>query len=224
MKLIGYIWGEFYGKREIAHGGSIESASAHLSHRLDNGVTIAVVSNTTGLGKASDLCDVIQENILSSRETLTRDISRMVPKGAAGMIAILQRGEKPEYIASGDTSVISKIRSINERTAFLIGSGAKMFTGLLTKIVEEKGTLSLNSKLSDFMREEEFAMFADPEAVKEITLEMLLSNTSGLQYWADDFNNTRAGHSQTQSFIDVNPAMSTFLQHLAIRSIRIAIK
>lgn len=66
-----------------------------------------------------------------------------------------------------------------------------MFTALLAKILEEKKILPLNSKLSDFFREEHFKIFADPEAAKNITLEMLLSHTSGLQYDADCFNNKR---------------------------------
>lgn len=65
MELLNQYGGEFYENREIAHGGSLDYASAHLSHRLDNGVTIAIVSNTSEFKRASTLCDVIQEHILT---------------------------------------------------------------------------------------------------------------------------------------------------------------
>ncbi len=62
--LIEEFGGEFFSEREFSHGGSIESASAHLSHRLENGVTITIVSDKEGLGLASDLAQTIQENLL----------------------------------------------------------------------------------------------------------------------------------------------------------------
>lgn len=64
MRLLESYGGEFYGNRDISHGGSIESASAHLSHRIDNGLTIAVMSDMTGPGQASKLAQAIQEHLL----------------------------------------------------------------------------------------------------------------------------------------------------------------
>lgn len=62
MRLTQSYGGEFYNEREIAHGGSIESSSAYLSNRLDNGLTIAIVSDMNG---ASLLFDTIHHNLLT---------------------------------------------------------------------------------------------------------------------------------------------------------------
>jgi CubicO group peptidase (beta-lactamase class C family) len=64
MRLLDSYGGEFYKNRDISHSGSIESASAHVSHRIDNGLTIAVMSDMTGLGEASKLAQKIQEHLL----------------------------------------------------------------------------------------------------------------------------------------------------------------
>lgn len=50
--------------REFSHGGSIESASAHISHRIDNGLTVSVMSDMTGLERASKLAEMIQQRLL----------------------------------------------------------------------------------------------------------------------------------------------------------------
>ncbi len=65
MKLVESFGGEFYRDREFSHGGSIESASAHLSHRIDNGLTIAVMSDMTGLGRASEVAATIQQHLIT---------------------------------------------------------------------------------------------------------------------------------------------------------------
>lgn len=64
MRLLDSYGGEFYSNRDISHGGSIESSSAHISHRIDNGLTIAVMSDMTGLRQASKLAQTIQEHLL----------------------------------------------------------------------------------------------------------------------------------------------------------------
>jgi hypothetical protein len=64
MRLANTYGGEFYNNREFSHGGSIESASAHISHRIDNGLTVSVMSDMTGLGRASKLAEMIQQRLL----------------------------------------------------------------------------------------------------------------------------------------------------------------
>ena len=64
MRLAHTYGGEFYNNREFSHGGSIESASAHISHRIDNELTIFVMSDMTGLGRASKLVEMIQQRLL----------------------------------------------------------------------------------------------------------------------------------------------------------------
>lgn len=63
MSLLDQYGEEFYANGEISHGGSLESASAHFSHTLKNGLTIAILSNTTGMGKATDLSKLIQAHL-----------------------------------------------------------------------------------------------------------------------------------------------------------------
>jgi len=64
MQLVQSYGGEFYRDREFLHGGAIPSSSAHISHRIDNHLTIAVMSDMAGPGKASILAQTIQERLL----------------------------------------------------------------------------------------------------------------------------------------------------------------
>lgn len=94
-----------------------------------------------------------------------------------------------------EISAQENAKPVDMQTSALIGSGAKMFTALLSKVLCEKGYLSLQNKLSDFLGEEHFQIFENPELAKQITLEMLLSHTSGLQYFSNDNDNSREGQS-----------------------------
>jgi CubicO group peptidase (beta-lactamase class C family) len=137
--------------------------------------------------------------------TLKEELESTMPKGAGAMVTIYEKGKKNTLLL-GQTSAVNVSKNypgpqpVNEQTAALIGSGAKMFTALLCKVLEEKKVLSLKSKLSDFMREEHFQMFEQPELAKEITLEMLLSHTSGLQYFSADDNDARKDQSLDKIF------------------------
>lgn len=117
-----------------------------------------------------------------------------IPKGAGASILVCANGEKPRHLGLGTTSVQGG-HPIDVNTAAVIGSGAKMFTGLVSKVLEGKGILSLQTKLSEVLEERHFAIFQDPKAAKDITLEMLLSHTSGLQFDADIERNDREGMS-----------------------------
>jgi hypothetical protein len=68
MELLELYGGEFYKNREIVHGGSLDSASAYFSYRIDNGLTIAVMELTGldphGQEKAEKLGKVLQEHLL----------------------------------------------------------------------------------------------------------------------------------------------------------------
>lgn len=158
----------------------------------------AITSSSDLQGRLSSLKGVSSSENMPI-DSLKDELSSLVPKGAGAVVAILQAGNEPEFITLGFTSVNSGTPP-NEDTSALIGSGAKMFTALLSKILEEKGIIVLEenkglmqSKLSHFMKEEHFLMFKDPESAKNITLESLLSHTSGLQYFADDNRNSRKG-------------------------------
>jgi len=125
-------------------------------------------------------------------EALRNKMGPTIPLGAGASVLVAANGEKPRHLGLGRTSVVGG-HPININTAAVIGSGAKMFTGILSKVLEQKGILSLQTKFSEVMEERHFAIFQDPVAAEDITLEMLLSHTSGLQFQADTSNNAREG-------------------------------
>ena len=65
MRLLEEFGGEFYlsKEKEIAHMGAIPSSSAYLSTFLDNGFTIAVMSNN-GRTKARQIRNAIVDHML----------------------------------------------------------------------------------------------------------------------------------------------------------------
>lgn len=125
---------------------------------------------------------------------LEKEMKPTVPEGAGASVLVCANGEKPRHLGLGRTSVQGG-HPVDLNTAAVIGSGAKMFTGLTSKVLENQGILSLQTKLCDVMEERHFAIFQDPEAAKDITLEMLLSHTSGLQFHAEISRNEREGMS-----------------------------
>lgn len=125
---------------------------------------------------------------------LEKRMKSTIPEGAGASVLVCANGERPRHLGLGRTSVRGG-HPVDANTSAVIGSGAKMFTGLASKILENQGILSLQTKLSEVMEERHFAIFQDPEAAKDITLEMLLSHTSGLQFHADISSNEREGMS-----------------------------
>jgi|GEM_PF-2113171 len=178
------------------------SSSKDLQNRLSSlkDVSFPLSSKIVEVSKKPlKISDVSEKK--SYINTLEEELSEFLPNGAGAMVGILEGGKEPLFINLGATLVDSSIPP-NKNTVALIGSGAKIFTALLSKILEEKSIIVLEeknglmpSKLSDFIKDEHFQIFADPEAAKNITLESLLSHTSGLQYNADDCNNSRDGQS-----------------------------
>ncbi len=227
FQLIEEFGGEFFSHREIAHGGSIESASAHLSHRLDNGVTLSVVSDMTGLGVASNLAQVIQENILKQTpleravEGLESRLQETCPKGA-GSIVMVSSPEEGVRCASAGTRTV-KGGKIDNQTAALIGSGAKLFTALCSLALISRGAqdskampqppLTLKTKVSDVFSTTQMKIFDDQKKAKKLTLEMLLSHTSGLVYFADDMRDDRKGKSLSEILNEKEPGSVKFYGH-----------
>jgi hypothetical protein len=72
--------------------------------------------------------------------------------------------------------------------AHRIGSVTKMFTTFLALKLVNHGVIRLDSTLGEIIKDESIlkGVFADPEKAKKMTLEQLLSHTSGLEY--DDHN------------------------------------
>lgn len=202
-------------KNSIAIGGKnysllgrdedIEKFRSHIQISGFENISEFTASLEKSLGPA-EKSRVVFQKILGDSTVKDAELRTTVPAGAGAIVAISEQGKEPRYICMGNTSVNGG-RLVDENTAALIGSGAKMFTALLSKILSEKegSPLTLDSKLSDFMREEHFDIFEDPELAKKITLEMLLSHTSGLQYYGDDYNNARAGQTLDQILSGMAP-------------------
>lgn len=163
------------------------SSSEDLQQRLS--LLPPRISMRTGQVGMEVLLHEGEETATIVRE-LTEHITPTIPVGAAASVLVAANGEKPQHIGFGSTSV-DHGDPINPDTAAVIGSGAKMFTGVLSKVLEQKNILSLKTTLADVLEERHFAIFADPEAAKKITLEMLLTHTSGLQFDAEIGNNER---------------------------------
>lgn len=171
---------------------SLQDLQDRLSHVKDiSSVQVTVqkadVVGQKTLQKGSPLSQAVAAD-------LQKQMTPTIPRGAGASVLVSAKGEKPQHLGLGTTSVEGG-HPIDENTAAVIGSGAKMFTGLLSKVLEDKGILSLQTKLSDVLEEDQFAIFEDPKAARDITLEMLLSHTSGLQFHAEVMKNEREGMS-----------------------------
>lgn len=76
--------------------------------------------------------------------------------------------------------------------AHRVGSVTKTFTTFLALKLCNDGVIKLNTKCGEVIDKEILeAVFQDPEAAAEMTLEQLLSHTAGLEY--DDHNRSEAG-------------------------------
>ncbi|MDB2614294.1 serine hydrolase [Chlamydiales bacterium] len=144
-----------------------------------------------------------------STEKLRGELKALVPKKAGAIVSIRHNGEELEPLSFGSTSVLEG-RELDLDTASMTGSGAKMFTGLLSLVLQKNGILSLDSVLPQFMREEHFKIFKNPEMAKDISLDMLLSHTSGLQYFANDCKN-RQGQNLDQIFNEMDEGWVDFV-------------
>lgn len=84
--------------------------------------------------------------------------------------------------ADGETAVL-RLGKDEAYGAHRVGSVTKTFTAFLAMKLVNDGMISLSTKCGDLIDEEMLAtIFTDPSAAKEMTLEQLLSHTSGLEY------------------------------------------
>jgi len=88
-----------------------------------------------------------------------------------GSIIISQK-EKVLYQGSFGYSNIETKDTITELTLFPIGSITKQFTATAIMILQEKGLLSINDKISNYMKV--------PSCMKEIQIKNFMNHTSGI--------------------------------------------
>lgn len=100
----------------------------------------------------------------------------------------LSEGDKPGYsmlITKKDSIIykryfgsadLDKKTPITENTIFDIASLCKQFTGMAIAILEEKGEINMNDKITEYLTDL-------PEAMKDITIYQLVHHTSGIRDW-----------------------------------------
>lgn len=120
--------------------------------------------------------------------TLADKINLSIEKNNfSGVISIKEKGEIIYENAAGFADRSNKVRN-NIETKFGIASGTKFFTALAIGKLIEKGEISLETKVFDIINYD-FPLYS-----KEITIEQLLTHTSGIpDYYdeekVDDFDN-----------------------------------
>lgn len=105
----------------------------------------------------------------------------------SGVISVREKGRVIYENAAGFADRSNQIRN-NTQTRFGIASGTKFFTALAIGKLIEEGKISLQSKVFDIIQ------YDFPFYAKEITIEHLLSHTSGIPDYfdeekVDDFDN-----------------------------------
>ncbi len=96
-----------------------------------------------------------------------------------GSVLITNNGKVVLNKGYGYKNVDSKLLN-NENTIYQIGSVTKQFTSVIILKLAEQGKLSLNDKLSKY--------FPDLPSAEKITIENLLSHTSGIWNYTNDAN------------------------------------
>lgn len=111
-----------------------------------------------------------------------KNLQLLEPRSAF-VIALIDR-ENVNYFCyqgAGQDDVVK----INEKTLFEIGSVTKVFTALLTMILEEQNKISLNDNIRKYIPEASLIPFYNN---KEIFINALLTHTSGLPVLPDNFS------------------------------------
>lgn len=97
----------------------------------------------------------------------------------SGVISIRERGRIIYETAAGFADRSNRIRN-NIETRFGIASGTKFFTALAIGKLIDKGMLSLGAKVFDIIQ------YDFPHYAKEITIQQLLTHTSGIPDYYDE--------------------------------------
>lgn len=92
------------------------------------------------------------------------------------MVTIVQDGKKPVYIEKGYKN-IEKKEMVTENTLFELGSNSKAFTGLGLLYLEQRGKISLEDSVSDYLP---WFQLKYKGKVQEVKVKDLLYHTSGV--------------------------------------------
>lgn len=127
--------------------------------------------------------------VASAQNTLSPDLQQKIDKVAtdalaktgvpSASVAIVKEGKIAYLRAYGDARLDPRTAAKPEMR-YSIGSISKQFTAAAILLLQERGKLSLDDKVSKFI--------ADLTRANEVTIRQLLSHTSGYQdFWPQDY-------------------------------------
>ncbi len=93
-----------------------------------------------------------------------------------GLSVIITKKDSVLYIGNFGSSDLDKSLPITENTIFDIASLTKQFTGMAIALLEEKGEIEMNDKISKYLIDL-------PEAMNDITIYQLVHHSSGIRDW-----------------------------------------
>ncbi|MBI9036191.1 MAG: beta-lactamase family protein [Bacteroidales bacterium] len=93
-----------------------------------------------------------------------------------GLSVIITKKDSILYIGNFGSTDLAKTSPITENTIFDIASSSKQFTGMAIALLEEKGKIDLNDKISKYLPDL-------PEVMNDITVYQLIHHSSGIRDW-----------------------------------------
>ncbi len=93
-----------------------------------------------------------------------------------GLSVIITKKDSILYIGNFGSADLDKASPITENTIFDIASVSKQFTGMAIALLEEKGEIDVNDKISKYLRDL-------PEFMNDITIGQLIHHSSGIRDW-----------------------------------------
>jgi len=93
-----------------------------------------------------------------------------------GLSVIITKKDSILYTGNFGSADLNKTSPITENIIFDIASVSKQFTGMAIALLEEKGEIDMNDKISKYLPDL-------PEVMKDITIYQLIHHSSGIRDW-----------------------------------------
>lgn len=93
-----------------------------------------------------------------------------------GLSVIITKKDSILYIGNFGSADLDKASPISENTIFDIASVSKQFTGMAIALLEEKGEIDVDDKISKYLPDL-------PEIMTNITIDQLIHHSSGIRDW-----------------------------------------
>lgn len=127
-------------------------------------------------------CKTAQEKVLKPQldsyfEQLVNNKSGALDEdNKPGLSVIITEKDSILYIGNWGSADLDKASPITENTIFDIASVSKQFTGMAIALLEEKGEINVNDKISKYLPDL-------PEFMNDITIDQLIHHSSGIRDW-----------------------------------------